>query len=122
MEDRINIDGVWYVKEKTSTTTFKINEKDLANTISSVYEDDKIFLRISSLVDEDSEQTFEPWLEITDKLESESENIDNLSFLKGILKEKRETMEVLYSQFNTSTVSKIVSFVNAVNHSGHIKI
>ena len=125
MEDRIEINGVWYVKESIlKNQTQKLPEMDFTHGMEKylIYEDDNICLDARKDVTNETSDYIEvnftnknikPWKEDT---------WDNKSFLRGIAIEDSESMESLRNETDAEdfTLPYIVGFMKEMSRLGWI--
>lgn len=125
MEDRIEINGVWYVKESIlKNQTQKLPEMDFTHGMEKylIYEDDNICLDARKDVTKETSDYIEvnftnknikPWKEDT---------WDNKSFLRGIAIEDSESMESLRNETDAEdfTLPYIVGFMKEMSRLGWI--
>ena len=92
-KDRIQIDGVWYVKETTnavseSVSMTTIDEFDVTRSLGRVWENDDWAFEAKILLAPDGtdlEDTWgDCWLTITDKNGDEEHSIDNPTWMLGV--------------------------------------
>lgn len=101
-KDRIQIDGVWYVKETTKPMTEPeivrtiIDEADVTRSLSRVWENADWAFEAKILLEPDGmalEDTWgDCWIVITDKDLDEEHNIDNPSWMLGVYEGNAESM------------------------------
>jgi len=98
MENRICIDGVWYVRETSTPTTFKINPQNVIHTISCVWESDNWVFEATMMCREDDPTDLypDPTIDITDKRGEYEDWIkhdsDNPNWMWGVLENNPESM------------------------------
>jgi len=98
MENRICIDGVWYVRETSTPTTFKINPQNVIHTISCVWESDNWVFEATMICREDDPTDLypDPTIDITDKRGEYEDWIkhdsDNPNWMWGVLENNPESM------------------------------
>lgn len=93
-KDRIQIDGVWYVKETTKPMTEPermtiIDEADVTRSLARVWENDEWAFDAKILLEPDGtalEDTWgDCWVQITDKDTGKEYDIDNPRWMLGVL-------------------------------------
>jgi len=117
--DRIEINGVWYVREdntpKTNQFEFELDEsleEELAHTEHLSYEDDEYHLELDGLITNKlTERVSMISLRIVDKNNEREECWDNENFLKGLVKLEQESIE---SAFDESDVKITHSLLNRI--------
>jgi hypothetical protein len=98
MENRICIDGVWYVRETSTPTTFKINPQNVVHTISCLWESDNWVFEATMICREDDPTDLypDPTIDITDKRGEYEDWIkhdsDNPNWMWGVLENNPESM------------------------------
>jgi hypothetical protein len=117
--DRIEINGVWYVREdntpKTNQFEFELDETledDLAHTECLSYEDDEYHLELDGLITNKLyERVSMISLRIVDKNNEREECWDNENFLKGLVKLEQES---IYGALDESDVKVTHSLLNLI--------
>jgi hypothetical protein len=115
-KDRIQINGVWYVKERTKS------EITPNYFLGAIIEKDEYCFEGSVLLKDDSiwEGTFS--IEYTDKRQSltESDFWDNQSFIEGILNRDNEQINVLTMSMGMSkdTIEDLIAFLRCLKDKG----
>lgn len=93
MEDRIQVNGIWYVKETTkavsnSVEIENIDEFDVTRSLSRIWENDDWVFEAKILLAPDGtelEDTWgDCWITITDKDTNEEHSIDNPTWMLGV--------------------------------------
>jgi hypothetical protein len=93
MEDRIQVNGIWYVKETTkavsnSVEIKNIDEFDVTRSLSRIWENDDWVFEAKILLTPDGtelEDTWgDCWITITDKDTNEEHSIDNPTWMLGV--------------------------------------
>ncbi len=103
--DRVEINGIWYVREELSTNskpTFQFNEVDgdlFAHTQVISYEDDEYLLEFMVLVR--NYENVMPSLEIYDKVNDLKETWDNENFLNWLVELDSEAISSALNQIDT---------------------
>ena len=107
MENRIQINGIWYVREessKPSNTEVKFDKEEVTNTRSCIYETDKYCWEASILVEEDdvlkcrtfgAKVNYLLTIKFTDKLtESSKEDYwDSMDWFEGVIENNPESLK-----------------------------
>ena len=117
MENRICIDGVWYVRETSTPTTFKINPESVIHTISCLWESGNWGFEATMMCREDDPTDFypDPTIDITDKRE-EYENwikheCDNPNWMFGVLNNDPESMVDANEMMDEQGLSEFKAFL-----------
>ena len=93
MEDRIQVNGIWYVKETTkavsnSVEIENIDEFDVTRSLSRIWENDDWVFEAKILLAPDGtelEDTWgDCWITITDKDTNKEHSIDNPTWMLGV--------------------------------------
>jgi hypothetical protein len=101
-KDRIQIDGVWYVKETTKPMTEPermtiIDEADVTKSLGRVWENDDWAFEAKILLEPDGialEDTWgDCWIQITNNDTGKEYDIDNPRWMLGVLEGDPESME-----------------------------
>jgi hypothetical protein len=91
MEDRVKINGVWYVRETKITK----EELDIIDFIGCVYENDKYCWEATVLYKDDNKTLYDSIdIKFTDKRTKpfKEDNWDNNTWLLGVLKNDQDSM------------------------------
>jgi hypothetical protein len=93
MEDRIQVNGIWYVKETTkavsnSVEIKNIDEFDVTRSLSRIWENDDWVFEAKILLTPDGTELEDTWgvcwITITDKDTNEEHSIDNPTWMLGV--------------------------------------
>ena len=107
--DRVEINGIWYVREDLNTSKnvdfqfVELNENLFAHTENISYEDDEYSLELMILIYNGKKVM--PSLKIVDKLNDLTENWDSETFLKELLEMNSETINVVINEPETITIN-----------------
>jgi len=107
--DRVEINGIWYVREDLNTSKnvdfqfVELNENLFAHTENISYEDDEYSLELMILVYNGKKVM--PSLKIVDKLNDLTENWDSEVFLKELLEMNSETINVVINEPETIKIN-----------------
>ena len=128
MEYRIQINGVWYVKEDQTPTTaisYEIDENKLTYSESCVYENDKYCFEATRIFqDYDSGKFYDDILDIefTDKRGGKekwiTEQWDNLLWLDGILERDEYVIESIGKLMCHEGIETLISFLKILKNKG----
>jgi len=98
-KDRIQIDGVWYVREtKAEQPIKKLQPNQITNTINSIYETGKYCFEALMIYRDDLETLYpDVSIEFTDKRPGEREDwktdyLDNPNWMRGVFHGNEESM------------------------------
>jgi len=129
MEDRIQVNGVWYVKETTKAVVSYIEEFDVTRSLARVWENDDYAFEAKILLAPDGtelEDTWgDCWLTITEKVGHTNaswveHSIDNPRWMLGVYEGDPLSMEeatkmmtsegIRYGKTNIHNARSIISF------------
>jgi hypothetical protein len=126
MENRICIDGVWYVRE-TPPPTFKINPESVIHTMSCLWEvDDWVFEATMMLKDDDPTDFYpDPTIDITDKRGDREDWIehdcDNVNWFWGVLGNDPESMPDAHAMFDAQGLAEFKMFLEYLIEKGWLE-
>jgi hypothetical protein len=128
MENRIQINGVWYVKEDQTPTTvspYEIDEDKLTYSESCVYENDKYCFEATRIFQEyDLGKFYGDILDIefTDKRGGKNnwitEQWDNIQWLNGVLERNHDSIETLRESMCFEGVETFILFLKILERKG----
>jgi len=130
MKDRIQLDGIWYVKE-TPLPVLEIDMLDITNCLCCIYEPNNWCFEASVTLKDDAvlvkDIYSDPWIEITDKRPSNRadwviENLDNPHWFLGVLEGNPESMEEANIMFDEQGLKEFRSFIKHLIDKGWLKI
>ena len=126
MENRICIDGVWYVRE-TPPPTFKINPENVIHTISCLWESGNWAFEATMMWREDDPTDFypDPTIDITDKRGDRDDWVehdsDNPNWMFGVLNNDPESMVDADAMFDEQGLSEFRVFLKHLIEKGWLK-
>jgi len=128
MENRICIDGVWYVREIETTSPqniISINPESVTHTISCGWESDNwAFEAIMLLKDDDPTDLYpDPMVYMTDKRATDRENwvkhdSDNPNWMFGVLNNDPESMPDAHAMFDKQGLDEFKAFLEYLIEKG----
>jgi hypothetical protein len=127
MEDRIEINGVWYVRENSQPNTVKIELDDVTNSLNCVWESNEFCFDASVILRDNAEDLTDhygsPYLKITDKRPSERKNwiehgVDNANWLLGVLEGNPDSMSEAYKMFDENGTAQFRGFISHLIEKG----
>ncbi len=129
MENRIQVNGVWYVKEDTNDDHFEIeiSESNVTETLSCVWETSKWCFEATVLLREDADSLADhypsPWMVITDKRPKERENwitqeSDNPNWFLGVYENNPESMPEANEMFDKEGIKEFRAFIGYLMRKG----
>lgn len=130
MEDRINIDGVWYVKENqiTQSDLELIDGLDYTFTEGFVYENDLYCFEVNRIRRGDETSEFYPdvSIDITDKRSGnrntwKKDHWDSRLWILGVLNENPDSLEYIRENLCTEGVRIARTIINKIHDMGWLK-
>jgi hypothetical protein len=120
MEERIQVNGVWYVKETTPTSEIEIKDRDITFSMDRTWESRK-WCFIATVIMRDEAETLDdyyqdPYIVITDK-RSEDRNdwiehdADNSTWMLGVYEGDQESMEEAVEMFDKQGLDEFRAFI-----------
>lgn len=129
MEDRIQVNGVWYVRETDAIpdplrmTT--IDEFDVTRSLNRIWENDDWAFEAKILLEPDStdlEDTWgDCWLVLTDKATNEEHSIDNPTWMLGVLEGDPVSMEEANKMMTPEGIRLFRGFLSLLIENGWLK-
>ena len=113
-EDRIQINGTWYVKEEEPCQT---EPQDLIYTQQCLLElDDCMFEASRMYSDYNNEIFFKDTVDIkyTNKITKESDYWDNVTWIKGLFKGEKEALDEVSNILNKSEIAQLKVFIGTL--------
>lgn len=132
MQDRIQINGTWYIREDQSVNTEmtkpvirEISDDEITQTYSITYEKDDWCFEAHMLVMDDDytlNNIKVDWMDITDKRDDAhiEDSTDNPSWMIGVLEGSSESMEDANEIFDETGLMEFRSFVNYLIENGFL--
>ena len=118
MEERIEVNGVWYVKEKALQEELFISEYD-----GIVYENDLFSLEVTRLKDEDGTPTESILMEYTSKAQPHIKEVwDNVDWMIGVYRNSPASIRQLYPLMGEERIKQIQSIIETLIEKGWIKL
>ena len=119
MEDRLLINGVWYVREtEPETETKEIETTDL---ICSLYETEDYVWKASKIYKDDGETLYDGIdIEFTDKTTSpwKEDHWDNMNWFKGVLEDNPDSMKDVIKSMSYQGIKDFKLFLNKLKDKG----
>lgn len=119
MKDRIQIEGIWYVKE-TQPVEIKFLYENIVNSLLCSYEPNNWAFEASVILKDDAVSIkdiySDPWIEITDKRPANREDwvidsSDNPNWFRGVLNGSEESMEDANKMFDSEGLAEFRAFI-----------
>lgn len=130
MEDRIQVNGIWYVKETTKPTSdivsiTTIDEFDVTRSLRRVWENDDYAFEANILLTTDGtelEDTWgDCWIVLTIKHTDEEHSIDNPTWMLGVLDGDSESMKEANKMMTPEGISLFRGFLLLLIQNGWLK-
>ena len=117
MEERIEVNGVWYVKEKTLQKELFISEFD-----GICYENDLFSIEVTRLKDTDGIPTENVLMEYTSKTQPYiKECWDNVDWMIGVYRNSPTSVKQLYPLMNEDKIKQVQSIIGTLVEKEWIK-
>jgi hypothetical protein len=124
MQDRIEINGVWYVREDISNN--QVEDLELIFSLQAMYEDGKYCWEAIRLYKENSHQTHfyeDIDIKFTDKREKpfKEDHWDNNSWFKGVLDNDPESLKDARESMCDDGIKTFKLFLNKLKEEGWLE-
>jgi len=122
-KDRIQIDGVWYVKEESTQNKIKIEEHQLTQCQTLVYETSDYCWEATRIYHDDKE-TFYAGVDITftdkegDREDWEKDYWDNDNWLKGLYENNEDSLTHAREVMNENGIAHFQAFIGKLIEKG----
>ena len=113
-EDRIQINGTWYVKEEEQPQT---EPQDLLYTQHCLLELDDCMFEASRMYSDYNNEIFlknSVDIKYTNKLTKESDYWDNVIWIKGLFKGEKEALDEISNILNKSEIAQLKVFIGTL--------
>ena len=127
MEERIQVNGVWYVRETPET---EIEDKDITVSMERIWESSD-WCFIANIIMKDDAETLDdhypdPYIKITDKRSDDrkdwiEDEVDNPNFMFGVLEGNPESMIDANEMFDKQGLEEFRAFLLYLNSIGWLK-
>jgi hypothetical protein len=127
MENRICIDGIWYVRETPNLQPTQFNPEHLIHTMSCLWEGDNWVFEATMMLRDDDPTDFypDPTIDITDKRGDRDEWVehssDNPNWMFGVLNNDPESMVDAEGMFDEQGLSEFKAFLKHLIEKGWLK-
>ena len=130
MEDRIQVNGVWYVKETTKAVVSYIEEFDVTRSLARVWENDDYAFEAKILLAPDGtelEDTWgDCWLTITEKVGDRriawvEHSIDNPTWMLGVYEGDPLSMREANKMMTSEGIELLRGFLSLLIKNGWLK-
>jgi hypothetical protein len=127
--NRIEINGVWYVREDAIQDPIDFlgaDEMSVTNSLRCTYEVIDWCFEASILLQDDaidlSDTNGDPWIKVTDKrpdmLEWKEQDVDSAIWMLGVLEGDRDSMRLAYEIFNNDGIYHFRAFLRVLIQKG----
>lgn len=117
--DRIQINGVWYVRETEQNQEIILD--DLTQTLNIIYENGNYSWEATRIYKDDGETFYDTFdVEFTDKSGKpwNTEYWDNMSFLKGVLENDNHSMKLAKESMDDEGIRHFKAFLKYLKEKG----
>ena len=127
-KDRIQIDGVWYVKEQDTNTVQELQPSDVTNYIGCVYETDAFCWEATMIYRDDLETLYpDVSVEFTDKRDADRENWiveywDNTKWFQGVYNNDPESLVDARATMDVKGINDFRTFLKYIEQRGWIDL
>ena len=129
MQDRIEINGIWYVREDKQHTPVidEIDDEDVVDTLSCTWETDEFCFDATVILRDNAEELSDfygsPFLKITDKRPSDRKDwieheVDNSNWFLGVLEGNPDSMKEAKEIFNDNGIQEFQIFISYLIQKG----
>jgi hypothetical protein len=130
MEERIQVNGIWYVRETNPTPQIEIKEKDITFSMERTWESSD-WCFVATVIMLDGAETLDdhypdPYIKITDKRSDDrkdwvDDEIDNPNFMFGVLEGNPESMGDANEMFDEQGLEEFKAFLRYLVKIGWLK-
>ena len=130
MEERIQVNGVWYVREIEPTPEIEIEDREITFNMERVWESND-WCFIATVIMQDEAETLydhypDPYIKITDKRFGDREDwveddVDNPNFMWGVLEGNPESMKDANEMFDKQGLEEFKAFLRYLVKVGWLK-
>ena len=129
MKDRIQVDGVWYVRESSTLPIIEIKPKDITNSLSCTWESDNWCFEATVILNDGAEDLTDfyadPYIYITDKRPEDRDDwvkdeSDNPNWFIGVLEGSDESMKDANEIFDEQGLAEFRGFISYLIGKGWI--
>jgi hypothetical protein len=127
-KDRIQIDGVWYVKEQDTNTVQELQPSDVTNYIGCVYETDAFCWEATMIYRDDLETLYpDVSVEFTDKRDADRENWiveywDNTKWFQGVYNNAPKSLVDARATMDVKGINDFRTFLKYIEQRGWIDL
>ena len=131
MKDRIQVDGVWYVRESSTLPIVEIKPRDVTNSLSCTWESDEWCFEATAILREEAVDLTDIYttiidIAITDKRSSdrdewiEHKDCDNKNWFIGVYEGNPESMPDANKIFDEQGIAEFRGFIGHLIQKGWI--
>jgi hypothetical protein len=130
MEERIQVNGVWYVREINPTSEIEIKNKEVTFSMERIWESSD-WLFVATVIMLDGAETLDdhypdPYIKITDKRFEDRElwtedDVDNPIFMFGVLEGNPDSMKDARETFDEQGLEEFKAFLRYLIKVGWLK-
>ena len=118
MEERIEVNGVWYVREKTPQKELSVSSYE-----SMIFENDLFKVEASRMIDPFGIPTDDVAIEYTTKVEPYTkERWDNVHWMIGVYRDSPTSVKQLYPLMGEERIKQIQFIIGTLMDKGWIRI
>ena len=120
MEDRIQVNGIWYVRETDPTPEIEIEDREITFCMERVWESSD-WCFVAKVIMQDEAETLDdhypdPFIDITDKRPADrkdwiEDHTDNPNFMWGVLEGNPESIDDALDMFDTIGLEEFKAFL-----------
>jgi hypothetical protein len=123
MQDRIEINGIWYVREDKQHIPVidKIDDEDVTDVLSCTWERDEFCFEATVILRDNAEELSDfygtPFLKITDKRPSDRKDwieheVDNSNWMLGVLENNPDSIKDAKEIFDNNGILQFKTFIS----------
>lgn len=131
MKDRIQVDGVWYVRETSTLPIVEIDEKSITNTLGCVWESDNWCFQATVILRDEAETLQDIYtmgldIVVTDKRPAdrkdwiEHDPCDNSAWFIGVLEGNPDSMPEAREMMDEQGIAEFRGFIKRLVDKGWI--
>lgn len=131
MKDRIQVDGIWYVRETSTLPIVEIKPNDVTNTLGCIWESDNWCFEATAILRDEAEYLTDIYnqiitIDITDKRSGnrdgwiEHDTCDNSRWFIGVLEGNPDSMEEADEMMDARGIAEFRGFISHLIDKGWI--
>lgn len=129
MQDRIEINGIWYVREDKEHIPVidEIDDDNVSDSLDCVWETDEYCFVATVLLRDNAEELTDfygsPFFKITDKRPDDKKDwvehdVDNTNWVLGVLEGDSDSMKSAYEMFDDNGIKELRTFISYIIKKG----